>query len=133
MRNIKIVLFLYLIIEIASIFYVANQMGFFAMFSEVIISAFIGGLVLLNTKEDFLDTLMGFKQIKVSSRDFFRGNSARVLGGILLILPGIFCDIFGLIVLINAYFILRRKQEEYQEAHQDEDVIDVEVIKEDKK
>lgn len=130
MNFFRIFFLIYLILEIIGVVYVGKHFGFFMMFSEMIISAFIGGLIILNTQANILDTLRGFSQSSANPMDFVRGNFAKAFGGLLLIFPGVFCDIFGVIILINAYFILKPKQT-FQDKNSDEDIIDIEVLEKD--
>lgn len=131
MRALRLLFFFYLFIELIGVLYVANRWGVFSMFAEVIVSAFIGVLVLINTQASISDTLGGLRQSRVGAKDFIRGNFAKVFGGILLILPGVFCDIFGVIILINAYFILKNSHDDTyppRSQHQEEEIIDIEVV-----
>ena len=131
MRALRLLFFFYLFIELIGVLYVANRWGVFGMFAEVIVSAFIGVLVLINTQASISDTLGGLRQSRVGAKDFIRGNFAKVFGGILLILPGVFCDIFGVIILINAYFILKNSHDDPyppRAHHQEEEIIDIEVV-----
>lgn len=131
MRALRLLFFFYLFIELIGVLYVANHWGVFSMFAEVIVSAFIGVLVLINTQASISDTLGGLRQSRVGAKDFIRGNFAKVFGGILLILPGVFCDIFGVIILINAYFILKNSHDDPyppRAQHQEEEIIDIEVV-----
>ena len=131
MRALRLLFFFYLFIELIGVLYVANRWGVFGMFAEVIVSAFIGVLVLINTQASISDTLGGLRQSRVGAKDFIRGNFAKVFGGILLILPGVFCDIFGVIILINAYFILKNSHDDPyppRSQHQEEEIIDIEVV-----
>lgn len=131
MRALRLLFFFYLFIELIGVLYVANRWGVFSMFAEVIVSAFIGVLVLINTQASISDTLGGLRQSRVGAKDFIRGNFAKVFGGILLILPGVFCDIFGVIILINAYFILKNSHDDPyppRSQHQEEEIIDIEVV-----
>lgn len=131
MRALRLLFFFYLFIELIGVLYVANRWGVFGMFAEVIVSAFIGVLVLINTQASISDTLGGLRQSRVGAKDFIRGNFAKVFGGILLILPGVFCDIFGVIILINAYFILKNSHDDPyppRSQHHEEEIIDIEVV-----
>lgn len=131
MRALRLLFFFYLFIELIGVLYVANRWGVFGMFAEVIVSAFIGVLVLINTQASISDTLGGLRQSRVGAKDFIRGNFAKVFGGILLVLPGVFCDIFGVIILINAYFILKNSHDgpyPPRSQHQEEEIIDIEVV-----
>lgn len=131
MRALRLLFFFYLFIELIGVLYVANRWGVFSMFAEVIVSTFIGVLVLINTQASISDTLGGLRQSRVGAKDFIRGNFAKVFGGILLILPGVFCDIFGVIILINAYFILKNSHDDPyppRAQHQEEEIIDIEVV-----
>ncbi|WP_158654754.1 MULTISPECIES: FxsA family protein [unclassified Helicobacter] len=127
MKLLKIIFLFYIILEFVSIIYVGNYLGFFPLLSEIIISAFIGILILFNLRMELADVLNNILQNKIQISAFVRGNFAKFFGGVLLIFPGVFCDIFGIILLINAYFILKQKDTTYTENENDE-IIDIEIM-----
>ncbi|CBG40516.1 FxsA family protein [Helicobacter mustelae] len=128
MKVIKSFLWVYLILEILAMVYMSDRIGFMWAFVEVIVSACIGTLVLLNTKMGILEALNGLSAPQIDPSNFVRGNFAKVFGALLLILPGVLSDILGLVLLINAYFILRSKPRDFHKNQsQKDEIIDVEV------
>lgn len=125
MRSLKFIFLFYVILELIGVIYVGNRYGFFPLLAEIIVSAFIGVLILFNLRVELMDILREISQNKIRVNAIIRGNFAKFFGGVLLILPGIFCDIFGVILLINAYFILKQKVDTQAK---EEEIIDIEVI-----
>lgn len=102
-------------------------MGFFPVFMEMIISAFIGAALLLNIRFSFMQSLLSLMQGRLGLVDIFSGNLAKVIGAALLILPGVLCDIIGILLLVFAYAILRQSDEKRDKSFQRDEVIDIEV------
>ncbi len=126
-RVIKPLLFCYLIIEVIGIYYFGLHIGVFPLFMEIVISAFIGSALLLNIRFSFKQSLLFLMQGRLNLVDVFSGNLAKVIGAVLLILPGVFCDIVGILLLVFAYAILRQSNEEINQSKMDDEVIDVEI------
>ncbi|MCE3039609.1 FxsA family protein [Helicobacter anatolicus] len=127
-------IFLYFVLELISTIYLSDKLGFWVIFVEIIISALIGGAILLYTKLSFLETLGEFALNRTDPMEFIKGNLSKIFGAILLILPGVLGDIIGLVILINAYFFMVGKSKKINSGdrysgafgHQNE-IIDVEI------
>lgn len=107
----KIILFLlYLFIEIFLLVEFGDEFGVFALFAEIILSGIIGfGFIIsINNVGGYFINFSNFFNISniVGSVIF------RLIGGILLILPGILCDIVGIIFLIFSFIFTFRKDNE---------------------
>lgn len=122
-RTLKPLLFCYLVIEILMLYYAGSHIGFFPLFLEIVFSALVGVVILLGTRFSLDQTFLNLLQGKLSFMDMVSGNFARVLGAVLLILPGVFCDILGLLLLTFSYLVLRQKKNDF-----DDGIVDVEDV-----
>ncbi|WP_462104521.1 FxsA family protein [Campylobacter concisus] len=136
--------FLFFIIEAALIYVFVDKFGFLNYFFEVLVSGFVGIALLFNARFSSLNSpQMAFKS-------FLGGNLFSQLGlsfgGVLLFLPGILTDVFGIAVVIFSLIFKKNvaKNESYQEfkfqnfsertpRENEGEIIDVEVIEEPKK
>jgi hypothetical protein len=136
--------FLFFIIEAVLIYVFVDKFGFLNYFLEVLVSGFVGMALLLNA---------GFSSLnspQVAFKSFLGGNLFSQLGlsfgGMLLFLPGILTDIFGIAVVVFSLIFKKNiaKNESYQEVKfqnfseqsakkDDGEIIDVEVIEEPKR
>ena len=136
--------FLFFLIEAIFIYLFIDKFGFLNYFLEVLVSGFVSMALLLNA---------GFSSLnspQVALKSFLGGNLFSQLGlsfgGMLLFLPGILTDIFGIAVVVFSLIFKKNvaKNESYQEfkfqnfseqsAKKDEgEIIDVEVIEEPKR
>ena len=136
--------FLFFLIEAIFIYLFVDKFGFLNYFLEALVSGFVGIALLLNA---------GFSSLnspQVAFKSFLGGNLFSQLGlsfgGMLLFLPGILTDIFGIAVVVFSLVFKKNaaKNESYQEfkfqnfseqsAKKDEgEIIDVEVIEEPKR
>ncbi|BCZ17737.1 hypothetical protein NHP190003_10190 [Helicobacter sp. NHP19-003] len=110
----------YLAFEIYLVVQVVDRFGVFAFLLEVAASAFLGGMVLLKSPFYNLTELVNERLNPLS---WAEGLFLRSVGGVLLLLPGVLCDIFGLLLLFVASV---RKKEPPLDPDQSE-IIDVEV------
>ena len=134
--------FLFFLIEAIFIYLFVDKFGFLNYFLEVLVSGFVGIALLLNA---------GFSSLnspQVAFKSFLGGNLFSQLGlsfgGMLLFLPGILTDIFGIAVVVFSLIFKKNvaKNESYQEfkfqnfsehgtkKDEGEIIVDVEVIEE---
>ena len=136
--------FLFFLIEAVFIYLFVDKFGFLNYFLEVLVSGFVGIAFLLNA---------GFSSLnspQVAFKSFFGGNLFSQLGlsfgGMLLFLPGILTDVFGLAVVVFSLIFKKNvaKNESYQEfkfqnfserapRENEGEIIDVEVVEEPKR
>ncbi len=121
----KLLVLCYLVAEVVAIYYISEHVKFSVLFIEVVVSAIIGAGVLLSLRFSMLETLLSFSQGKIGVFELLGGNFSRAWGAFLLILPGVICDVAGILFLIFSYFILRDKKK--AEPSDESEVIDVEV------
>lgn len=152
---------IYFFIEIYLISLFIDEFGFFYMVLEIIISALLGfGILVTQGDAMFSSYEKLFKnEMKVEylfTKNLFRlisGSVFRLICGILLIVPGILSDVFGVICFIISLLftastrLKNNDSEQHSESnysyfryefrdsknYKDEDIIDVEIIEDNKK
>lgn len=154
MRFFYSILFIYLLIELFFTTLFIKEFGAWMFFLEFVMTSLFGMFVMFGSRGDILEGFRNFSQGKISLMDFVGGNFARILGAFFLIFPGIFGDFVGIALEIYAFFALRhfRKNQSSFDFNQEasfsnfrtfdenmshhknsnEDVIDVEIIQEEK-
>lgn len=129
----------YLFAEVMVSSSIAGEIGGLMTFVEIIFSAVFGMFLLKNFKFALVENMTAFSQGKISQRDFSRMNISMALGALLLIVPGFFTDIIGILlqfefvgVLFANKFIKKdssyNNNEKFKTQKGDDDVIDVEII-----
>lgn len=131
---------LYLFLEVIISVNISSAIGGVTTFVEIILSAFIGFLILLNFRETFMQNIRAFSSNRIDLEQLERLNLFTVVGAILLIIPGFLTDIMGLLMqfsiitsmIVNRYNVKsassNHSREEQNSIKKDSDVIDVEII-----
>lgn len=136
--------FLFFLIEAIFIYLFVDKFGFLNYFLEVLVSGFVGIVLFLNAGSSSLNSP------QVAFKSFLSGNLFSQLGlsfgGMLLFLPGILTDIFGIAVVVFSLIFKKNmaKNESYQEfkfqnfsqhapRENEGEIIDVEVVEEPKR
>jgi 2-isopropylmalate synthase/UPF0716 protein FxsA len=116
-------------------------------FLELIFSVMVGLFILQNFKFGLIASINQVRNGQMTQEEFIKGSIGKAIGAILLIIPGFFTDILGLCLQFSLFTILITKLVKfkpksvnntynYTQANTnkqnnikgDEDVIDVEVI-----
>ncbi len=132
----------YLFLEIFVSVEISAAIGPFWTFVEVIASALAGLLLLTNFRYTFSENMRAMMAGEITPESFQKQNLAALVGAILLIVPGFFTDIVGLLLQFGIFsgFIARRllRKEGYRRGKESEfekefkegecDVIDVEIV-----
>ncbi len=120
----------YLFLEITVTLNIARQIGSFATFLEVIISAIIGFIIIANLGNSLSEGFRALLEKRISEEEFTRLNIFMLIGAILLIVPGFLSDIVGILFQFPyvALLITKRFYRFKKEDKRSDDVIDVEVI-----
>ena len=131
---------------------ISGEIGGLMTFVELIFSIMIGVFILQNFKHGLLDNVTKVKNGQMTQEEFVKGSMGKAIGAILLIMPGFFTDILGLFLQFSLFTIVLTKvfkfkssavstnNRTYSQTHYtyvnktkgDEDVIDVEVIDDNK-
>lgn len=125
----------YIFIEIFLIAEFVDEAGFLAFILEIIISALLGFGILASQLGSINDNLRNLMAFRLSLGSFLGRSIFRFIGGVLLIIPAILSDIFGVTFFIISLLFKAESQrinsefESYGDSkpHNDE-VIDVEVV-----
>lgn len=154
MRFFYSILFIYILVELFCTTLFIKEFGAWMFFLEFVITSLLGMFIMFGSRGDILEGFRNFSQGKISLMDFVGGNFARVLGAFFLIFPGVFSDFLGIVLEIYAFFALRHLKKNqssfdfYQETffgdfrtfdenmshrkNNNEDIIDVEIVQEEK-
>ncbi|MDD5156779.1 FxsA family protein [Sulfurimonas sp.] len=130
---------LYLFLELMITINISSAIGGFATFLEIIVSAFIGIVILINFKNTLFENMSKLSRNQINVGEFERLNLFTILGAFLLILPGFLTDIVGLLLqfgavssmVVNRYSVkFSTKEEKFEKNYREKesDVIDVEII-----
>ena len=126
---------IYLFLEVIISVNVASKIGGLMMFAEIMVSAFVGIVILFNFRTTLLSNVMELKERRISANGFYKRNLLSLLGAILLILPGILTDIVAVVIhvallgsLIVSRFMPKYPQRNQSNQPKDDHVIDAEII-----
>ncbi len=129
---------IYLFLEVLLTVQVASRIGGLMMFGEIVLSAFIGIVILFNFRTTLVLNIMELKERRLDANGFYKRNLLSLLGAILLILPGILTDTIGILIqfyllislIISQFMPKYPKQDSPQNPtySKDDNVIDAEII-----
>ena len=122
---------LYLFIETFVSVKIASLIGPFWTFVEIIASAVYGVWVMRNLHIQMMATMQALANGEITIEEFESMNLYTLLGAILLIIPGFFTDILGILLQFGVFskFVAKKifKLKSRRDMEED-DVIDVEII-----
>ncbi len=124
----------YLFVEVLVSVKIASSLGGLMTFFEIIISAFIGIFLLTNFRYTLSKSMVGLMSGEISVEDFQKMSLFTLIGAVLLIIPGFFSDILGVLLQFSffgklfASKILNLKNKKNINREGKDDAIDVEVI-----
>lgn len=98
-----IYLILYLFLELFFSFGIATELGFVFTFFEIILSAAIGFIILASFKYGAIDSLQKLKNGEIGEGEFVTKHILKLLGAILLILPGFLSDLVGILFQLGIF------------------------------
>jgi len=125
---------LYLFIEVLVSVEFASRLGGFLTFIEIVVSALIGFFLLTNFRYTLAQSMTGLMNGSLSVQDFQKMSLFTLIGAMLLIVPGFFSDILGLLLQFSffgtlfASKVLNLKNKKNMNREGKDDAIDVEVI-----
>ena len=133
----KWMILLYVFIEVVVTINLGGTIGGWNTFLEIIATAIIGSIIIANFKKVLMESMMAIMAKQLNSENMVTGNILALIGAILLILPGFFSDLIGLILQLGFVknFIARRIKVPQTQTQQknythkgDDNVIDVEIV-----
>jgi len=127
---------LYLFVEVLVSVNISSQIGGLNTFFEILLSAFLGLSILINFKKTLFENLRAVSYSCIDLEQFQRLNLFTLFGAILLIIPGFFTDIVGILlqvspltsIIVNHYGVKSLKKNSNYKNTKEQDVIDVEII-----
>ncbi|WP_456470089.1 FxsA family protein [Caminibacter sp.] len=133
----------YLFLEILFSYEFANVFTPFGLFLEVLVTAGIGVYIIRNLHFSLAVEMQRVIKREISEEEFVTSGLFRLIGAFLLIIPGVFSDILGILFLTEPFARWVAKKlfpsknfHTYRYTKQnDDDIIDVEIVEiiEDKK
>jgi len=129
-----IFLLIYIFLEVMITSSVVNVIGGFNLFLEIVFSALLGFYLLSSFKYRASESLMMLFSNRMSIDEFQKMSLFTLLGAFLLIIPGIFSDILGILLQFNAvgiFFakkILHLKNKKIKRMEKEDEAIDAEII-----
>ena len=136
---------MYLFLETIISVQISSTIGGFYTFLEMIATIIVGMFILKNIHVGIMESLNALREDEISYAEFERLNFLSVIGAILLIIPGFFTDIIGILfqfdffalLVFRKYFKKRNSREEEINFHNinknidkkgNDEIIDVEII-----
>ncbi len=121
---------LYLFIETFVSVKIASVIGPFWTFVEIVATAVYGMWILKNMHLQLAVTMQALANGEISMEEFESMNLYTAIGAILLIIPGFFTDILGLLLQFGVFskFIAKKIFKLKSKSREDDNVIDVEII-----
>ncbi|MBD3809017.1 MAG: FxsA family protein [Sulfuricurvum sp.] len=130
---------IYLFVEVLVTVEIASRIGGLNTFFEIVGSAFLGIFILMNFRHTLAENVYALRTRQIDMDGFTQRNLFGLFGAVLLILPGMFGDILGLLMqfsLLSKFFVNRFSgkyrsqnfQESYTPPQKDDYVIDAEII-----
>jgi len=130
---------IYLFLEVVISVNIASKIGGVATFFELILSAALGFFLLSNSRYTVFESMRSLANGEITIEEFNKLNLFSMLGAILLILPGFFSDILGILLQFSFFGTLfakkilhlksRKKRDDFT-PNEEIEVIDVEIIEE---
>lgn len=120
-------------VELAGFVAFSEEFGFFSLVLEIILSGLLGVFLLFGalsgSNESVIELLRGAKNPK----EILASNLSKVLGAIMLIIPGIFGDCLGLLLqfgILDSFFVSLFTKMRPMQNQTYQEIIDVEIIEE---
>jgi 2-isopropylmalate synthase/UPF0716 protein FxsA len=88
---------------------ISSNIGGLNTFFEIILSATLGVFILKNFKYSLSDSIAKARLGQISQEEFIKTNAGRAIGAALLIVPGFFTDIVGILLQVSATAIVLSK------------------------
>jgi len=100
---------LYLFIEVMVSSSLSNMIGGLNTFFEIILSAVIGIVILQNFKFSLMDSIKEARSGQITQEEFIKTNVGKAIGAVLLIVPGFFTDMVGVLLQFGILTMLFSK------------------------
>lgn len=101
--------FVYLFLEVMISSSISSSIGGFNTFLEILFTALIGGFILRNFKLSMMQSIQKARTGQITQEEFIKTNVGKALGAVLLIVPGFFTDIIGILLQFSFLVVLFSK------------------------
>ncbi len=123
---------IYLFLEVMVTTDIASRIGGVGTFIEIIASAVLGIVILLNFRHTLSENIQALQMRQIDMDGFTQRNLMGLFGAVLLILPGFLGDILGVLMQFTliSKLLINRFSRKYQKPNQSKEdyVIDAEII-----
>jgi len=92
---------LYIFLEVMISSSISGNIGGLNSFFIIIFSAILGMTILKNFKYSLSDSIAKARSGQISQEEFIKTNVGRAIGAVLLIIPGFFSDIMGILLQVG--------------------------------
>ncbi|EDM24275.1 FxsA family protein [Caminibacter mediatlanticus TB-2] len=129
---------IYLFLEILFSYEFAKLFTPFGLFLEVIFSAVVGVFILRTLHISIANNIQKVIHREITQEEFLASGLFKLIGAFLLIIPGVFSDILGVLFLFEPFArfigkkLFKTKTEFYYHKNNfdNDEIIDVEIIEE---
>ncbi len=129
------VFLIYFFLEVMITIEIAGELGGLLTFVEIIVSALVGIFLLMNFRYTVATSMNALMQGSITVQQFQKMNLMSLIGAVLLIVPGFFSDILGILLQFGflGTFIAKnvlhlKSKKTTTRKGENNDAIDVEVI-----
>jgi len=115
---------------------VGEEIGFLGSVIWIVLSFFVGMTLLQKSSYTMMGNMHAMRQGKFDMKKFQNASMSYLAGAILLIIPGVLSDFFGIFALLYTFYLQFVAKITPEQKHKnfktqgDDDVIDVEIIDE---
>ena len=112
-----------------------ESIGFFWSVVWIVLSMVIGVILLQNSPHAVMGNMQAMQKGKLNIKKFQDASMSYFVGSIMLIVPGVLSDFFGVIALAYTFYLqfiakITPEQTNFNQNKGDDNVIDVEIIDE---
>jgi len=123
----------YLFVEIFVSYEFTKIFTPFGMFLEILASAVFGMMLIRTLNFSLAESMQRMMHREISQEEFISIGMFKFVGAILLVVPGVFTDILGLLMQFDVFGSMVAKKfltpkQTYQKDPFEDDIIDVEII-----
>ncbi|MGB5867509.1 MAG: FxsA family protein [Arcobacteraceae bacterium] len=101
--------FTYLFLEVMISSSVSSTIGGLNTFLEIVVSAIVGIFILKNFKLSLMESITKARTGKITQEEFIKANVGKAMGAVMLIIPGFFTDIIGILLQFSFLVVLFSK------------------------
>ena len=128
---------LYMFLEILFSYEFAAVFTPLGLFLEIVFTFFVGVYIIQTLPLSMQESMQKVMNRQIDEQEFISIGLFKFIGAILLIVPGVFTDILGVLMLIEPFarwivhkFLPKREFEYKNHTNKNDDIIDVEIVEE---